>query len=208
MSTTEPREPGLRERKKAATRLALQRAALRMFEENGYERTTVRDIAAAADVTERTFFRYFPSKEDLVLSEITDLLPPLRDEIRARPAGEPPLTAVLNALLALGGKRPETGLVLLFSGPPARFAPRASRPALAVLFDFESGVATALAERLGEPRDAADGSAIPLRSSVLARASVAAVRSAMIAHSDLGEDRPTPGTITTLLREAFAVLGS
>ncbi|WP_405784256.1 TetR/AcrR family transcriptional regulator [Streptomyces sp. NBC_00859] len=208
MNPPEPEpEPGLREQKKAATRLALQRAALRMFEENGYGRTTVRDIAAAANVTERTFFRYFPSKEHLVFSEITDLLPPLCAEIRARPAGEPPLTAVLNALLALGEKRPETGLVLLFSGPPARFAPRASRPALAVLFDFEIGVAAALAERLGEHTGVSDGSPPSLRSAVLARAAVAAVRSAVIAHSDLGDVQPVPGSVNPLLREAFAVLG-
>ncbi|WP_328317397.1 TetR family transcriptional regulator [Streptomyces sp. NBC_00388] len=208
MTTTEPQGPGLREQKKAATRLALQRAALRMFEENGFAGTTVRDIAAAAGVTERTFFRYFPSKEDLVFGEIADLLPPLRDEILARPAGEPPLTVVLNALLALGGKRPGTGLVLLFSGPPARFAPGPSRPALTVLFDFESGVATALAERLGEPAGGADGSALSLRCSVLARAAVGAVRSAVVAHSDLGDDQPVPGAINALLREAFAVLDS
>ncbi|MFF3978070.1 TetR/AcrR family transcriptional regulator [Streptomyces sp. NPDC001828] len=199
--------PGLRERKKAATRVALQRAALRMFEENGYEKTTVRDIAAAADVTERTFFRYFPSKEDLVFSEIIDLLDPLRDEILARPPDEPPLTAVLNALLVLGEKRPGTGFALLFSGPPARFAPRASRPALAVLFDFENGVATALAERLGEPPRTPDGPRVSLRASVLARTAVAAVRSAVIAHTDLGHAQPAPAVIRALLREAFEVLG-
>jgi AcrR family transcriptional regulator len=58
---------GLRERKKARTRAAIQRHALRLFRGNGYEATTVSQIAEAAEISESTFFRYFPSKEELVL---------------------------------------------------------------------------------------------------------------------------------------------
>jgi AcrR family transcriptional regulator len=61
-------EVGLRERKKQRTRQALIEAAVRLFEENGYEATTVADIAAAAEVSTRTFFLHFPTKEALVFA--------------------------------------------------------------------------------------------------------------------------------------------
>jgi AcrR family transcriptional regulator len=60
-------EVGLRERKKQRTRQALIEAALRLFDEQGYEETTVDQISAAAEISRRTFFSYFPSKEDLLL---------------------------------------------------------------------------------------------------------------------------------------------
>ncbi len=63
---------GLRERKKQKTKAAIQRAALRLFKRQGYEETTVEQIAAAADISESTFFNYFPSKEDVVIYDEYD----------------------------------------------------------------------------------------------------------------------------------------
>lgn len=85
-----------RERKKAQTRQRLQEQALRLFIERGYEATTVEQIAAAAGVSHMTFFRYFPTKEDAVLSDSYD--PLLVAAIRARPRTEDPVTRIHAAV--------------------------------------------------------------------------------------------------------------
>lgn len=195
---------GRREQHKAATRQALQTAALRLFQQHGYAQTTVRDIAQHAGVTERTFFRYFPSKEDLVIGELLDLIPVLAQRVRDRPAGEVPYVAVHHALLDLAAERTE-GLAVLFSGPPARFLARPRRARTALL-EFEDGLAAALGDRLrGTGRDEPTDT-LAFRASVLARASVAAMRAVLIRYTTLpGPDR-TPQRALELLGEAFAAL--
>lgn len=83
---------GLRERKKAKTRAAIQRHALRLFREQGYEGTTVEQIAEAAEVSPSTFFRYFPTKEDVVLYDAFD--PILFAQFAAQPAELSPIQAI------------------------------------------------------------------------------------------------------------------
>ncbi|MFI6085998.1 TetR/AcrR family transcriptional regulator [Streptomyces sp. NPDC051217] len=87
---------GLRERKKLKTRVAIREATYRLIAEQGYEATTVEQIAAAAEVSPSTVFRYFPTKEDIVLTDEFD--PVMEAEIRARPADEPPLESVRAVL--------------------------------------------------------------------------------------------------------------
>lgn len=97
-STTAPK-PGLRERKKIQTRQAIRHAAYRLFAEQGYDGTTVEQIAAAADVSASTVFRYFPTKEDIVLSDEYD--PLMESALRARPAGEPFVESIRQAVVGL-----------------------------------------------------------------------------------------------------------
>lgn len=102
MSTTsaEPGEQlGLRERKKARMRESLMESALRLFHENGYQRTTTEEIASCVGVSQRTFFRYFGSKEDVVLEAVEGIDEQLFAALLARPADESPFTALRNAML-------------------------------------------------------------------------------------------------------------
>src|SRR3954462_8780831 len=78
---------GHRERKKQRTREQIVDAAFALFAERGYAATTVADIAAAADIAPRTFFSYFPSKEEVVFHDFNALFASLKDSIEGRPEG-------------------------------------------------------------------------------------------------------------------------
>ncbi|MER6913706.1 TetR family transcriptional regulator [Streptomyces sp. NPDC000594] len=148
-----PRPPGLRERKKVRTRLAIRRAAYRLITAQGYEATTVEQIADAAQVSPSTVFRYFPAKEDIVVSGGYDAL--LAAGVRARPADEDPLDAVRHALTGtltalLGRRREETvQRTRLMAEVPALRA-RMTEALAATTTELLAG---ALAERTGRPAD-------------------------------------------------------
>ena len=89
----------LRERKKLRTRDALLRAAMELFATRGYEETTVDDIAAAVDVSQRTFFRYFAGKEEAAFYVPRLAETQVVQAVRARPPGEAPLEALRRAVL-------------------------------------------------------------------------------------------------------------
>ncbi|RNG20339.1 TetR/AcrR family transcriptional regulator [Streptomyces botrytidirepellens] len=89
--------PGLRERKKIQTRQAIRRAAYRLFADQGYDATPVDRIAEAADVSTSTVFRYFPTKEDIVLTDEYDEA--MAAGIRDRPLDEPPVSSLRRVLI-------------------------------------------------------------------------------------------------------------
>lgn len=90
--------PGLRERKKLRTRHALIAGALRLFLEKGYEQTTVSEIAMAADVSTRTFFSYFASKEEVVLCNARESLDHILRTFAERRPGESPADLLSRAV--------------------------------------------------------------------------------------------------------------
>lgn len=92
----------LRDRKRARTRQALVDAAADLFARNGYERTTVADIAAAAEIGTRTFFSYFASKEELLFPESDARVAATLDAIATRAPGEGPAEVLLRALRRVG----------------------------------------------------------------------------------------------------------
>ncbi|WP_433251390.1 TetR family transcriptional regulator [Actinomadura nitritigenes] len=144
---------GLRERTRRAVRTELAELALRLFVERGYEETTVDDIATAAGLSKRSFFRYFPSKEDVVFGDVEDLADRVAEAVRARPAEEPPWT-VLRAVLREWGERIQSAqrdpavLRLIESSPALRARLNQRRDAM------RDRITTALCERPGPRLDA------------------------------------------------------
>ncbi|MCX5225997.1 TetR/AcrR family transcriptional regulator [Streptomyces sp. NBC_00233] len=92
--------PGLRERKKQRTREALIRVALELFTAHGYERTTVDEIVDTVEVSQRTFFRYFSSKEEVAFAVQQMVEERFVEALRRRPPGEGPFDAMRNAVLS------------------------------------------------------------------------------------------------------------
>src|SRR4051794_35775757 len=88
---------GLRERKKRRTREAIVEAALDLFAEQGFEDTTIGEIADAAEIAPRTFFAYFPTKEDVVFADFPEMLEAAVARLHDRPGGE----SVVDAMRAI-----------------------------------------------------------------------------------------------------------
>jgi AcrR family transcriptional regulator len=101
---------GLRERKKAKTRATIREHALRLFREQGYQATTVEQIAEAAEVSPSTFFRYFPNKEAVVLQDDYD--PMLVAAFEAQPAELSPVAALRGSMQAVFAGLPTEELAL------------------------------------------------------------------------------------------------
>ncbi|MEO3976071.1 TetR family transcriptional regulator [Streptomyces sp. CAU 1734] len=192
---------GLRERKKLRTRVAIRRATYRLIAEQGYEAATVEQIAEAAEVSPSTVFRYFPAKEDIVLSDEYDAR--LDAELRARPAGEDPLDSMRHVLCA--------ALARAVAEAPDEVAQRtrlmAEVPALRARMT-ESLAATsellirALADRTGRSPD-------DLGVRVFTAAVLGAVREAMLhwAADSRREEPADPAGLPGLADRALRMLG-
>jgi len=208
MVSVEP-AAGRREQNKLATRTALRQAAARLIAEQGYEATTVRQIARSAGVGERTFYRYFDGKDDLLAGEALAWIDAVAAAIAGRPAAEPPYLAVARGMAELAGQVAAgtgPGASWLLAAEPSsaaqplalvrRVAPRPLRRleraiAAAVLARSGQGDPAAGADRAGrtdradrvEPTDPADrAGALPAerQADLLGRVAVAALRTAVL----------------------------
>jgi AcrR family transcriptional regulator len=147
--------PGLRERKKARTKATIQREALRLFSEHGYAETSVEQIAAAAEVSPSTFFRYFPTKEEVVLSEFIDSR--TIELFRSAPAELSPTAALRHAIDALTTEVSEEDLELeSLRNELIQQVPELRRGLMAELLRPIQMMSEVIAERLGLSPDDED----------------------------------------------------
>ena len=189
-------QPGRRERKKLATRQALQDVALRLVAERGLDQVTVEDISEAADVATRTFFNYFSSKEEALLGNMPENVATVQRMVVDRPAAEAPLEAVCQVLRAMTLRLAERREERLLRQQVIERHPGLLARQLGEYASFEQALAAAVAERLGA------GRADALYCRVVAAVAVAAARSAVSTWmADKGR-RPLAGMVDA----AFAQL--
>jgi AcrR family transcriptional regulator len=187
---------GLRERHRLRTEAALEDAAFQLFAERGFDVVTIDDIAARADVSRRTFFRYFASKEDVLLSDHPRRLAHLRRALAGRPEEEPALTALRHAILSVAGGYEQERQRLLDRARIMAETPSLHARSLAHQRLWEEAVAGMVAERMGvDP-------AVDLRPGVVAASTLASLRVAVAAW--LARDGQPH--LPTLLAEALDLL--
>jgi len=194
--------PGLRERKKRATRQALGAAAMRLAIERGLDNVLVEDIAAAADVSPRTFSNYFASKYEAICALALDRSAAIGEALRERPAGESLWDAVRQAVLevyARGSMAPDPELVagirLVTSSPVLR------GEYLKALALMQYELADALTDRAGSVAAPAEG---PLFMRGFAAAVTAVVQAAT--ERWLYSDPPVP--LTPVIEDALRELAT
>jgi AcrR family transcriptional regulator len=185
---------GLRERKKAKTKAAIQHHALRLFRSQGYAATTVEQIAEAAEVSPSTFFRYFATKEDVVLADFID------HETFARMVNAPkdlsPLEALLHAVRQTFGEMSEEDVRLeMMRNELIQSVPELRRGMLLEMTRPMALLGEAIATRLGRPPDDPD----------VAMYAAAAIGGMMTLTSQIDSD--DPGRMVALLEDAVTRLG-
>lgn len=187
---------GLRDRKKQQTRRQLQAAALDLFACRGFDHVTVEEIAAACDVSRATVFRYFPTKEDLVVGGEPERLAELREAFEKRPRREPVFESVRHALVAVAGRyEHDRGQLLAARGLVTGHGALLAR-VLALQAEWTEVFAEVIADR------AAASKAPDLQARVLAAAVMAAMRVAV----DEWLDTDAAGSLAELLGEALDLL--
>ncbi len=189
---------GLRERKKARTRASIREHALRLFREQTYQGTTVEQIAAAAEVSPSTFFRYFPTKEDIVLRDDMDTR--MIEALERQPADLGPLTAVRAALREVFTSYTQADLDLLGETTALTMTvPEIRARAMNEFARSISAISEALARRAGRP-------AHDLAVRTTAGAIIGVVMSITMPWEDWSSDRRTIEDMFERIDQALALL--
>lgn len=199
-------KPGLRERKKQRTRAAISDAAIALFLEHGFNQVSVAQVAEAAEVSKRTLFAYFPTKEDLVVHRLADHETEAARVVRARPPRTAPLTALREHFLkGLQERDPITGLN---DHPQVLRLTRMilDAPSLVARMDrFRTSAERALAEALRETADTPELTARFAAAQIVAVQGVLAQDNARrLAHGEAADARHTGAVADAEL--AFALL--
>jgi AcrR family transcriptional regulator len=175
---------GLRERKKQQTREAIHRAAMRLFAERGFDATTIADIAAAADIAPRTFFSYFPSKEEAVFAKFEPAFESFDRAMSERPAGKDALEVLREWIVGMASEFTGDVEVARLEARLRRESPAVAACDLRHTRQFERRLAEAVGEDFGEPADA-------LRPRLVAAAAVAALQASSDKADAILESDPT-----------------
>jgi len=178
-----------------ATRGALRSAALQLVAERGLHHVTVEDIAEAADVSVRTFFNHFATKEEAVVGLDVVRAEQFADELEARPVGESPLDAVHHVLVALAERIADGDDDWLLRMEVLRRIPELAPRLLASFAAYERALVEAVARRTGMNPDT---DLYPLCTAMVG---IASFRSAMV----LWHQRGHTGSLTGLVDDAFSI---
>lgn len=190
-------EPGLRERKKAATRQALHDAAVRLAIESGPDRITVEAIADEAGVSRRTFSNYFGSKEEALMHGDLQRVQSLLSSVRARPRGEPAWAALTAAAADFYRELGEPDAAVVARSRLVRSHPTLLAAQVQTFAAVERELAAEVAARNAEPDPAG------LRARMTAAAFLAALRVSV----HLWLDAPPGTSLGDLVRQALATAG-
>lgn len=179
-------EPGRRERKKQRTKEQITAAAYRLFGEQGYERTTIADIAAAADVSQGTFFNHFPTKEAVLFADRSAILETGLRAVAGRGPDESSIDVLVRAVVSMldephfepNGERERQRIELVMGVPSLRGT------MLQRMFDVQHRLAEALRE--GDPDGLGELEAVALVGAIMG-AATAAVQTALEAGLPLDE---------------------
>ncbi len=201
--TIETAEPGLRERKRLATRRAIQVAAITLVAENGLDKLTVDEIGRVADISPRTFFNYFPTKEAALIGDAPSM--PDDDFVTSFVEGAPQ-EDLLDGLARLFTEAAERAaadreLTQLRRGViktnPQLFAMR-----ITAMHEFQAEVEKVVARRLQHDHPELEGEALASRANLTTHVAVGAMRHAWLTWSHDAE----AGDLSRRLHESFAML--
>lgn len=193
--TTAP--PGLRARKKQRTYDELQRVALDLFALHGFDHVTIDDICANAEVSKTTFYRYFDSKEDVLLGSPEEKIAVMGDALARRPLDEPAIVAVRNAFLEFAEQYQIDRTTKLAISRVTRVTPALATRNLEHQIAWEGLLRDFFISRdsgRGRPRDAA------LRHCVMASTVVAALRTAVDYWLNHGAETDLPAVVDDALQ--------